>query len=289
MTDIKYGGMMCPHGHVKAACAICAVPPKSPPMTDPKPATPATDEQVQAWIELGADGRLFIPAHVIDSLVARIAADAEIINAREAQVRRCHGIIQNLSCALDPDHEAQEDAMKELRGEFCPQDCTSECNRKAMEDAEIVKAKDERIAELEADLSAAWHRSNEWTNDRETIRTKDEEIERLKGTWRCFNCGFESADKAVAEAHFGDGDGEAAICVDWARLSADDRLHAYQDSIVELNGERAELATLREQGRTLREALVKLRDCDWVISLPDRMDAVRDIARDALAATEPKG
>ena len=31
-------------------------------------------------------------------------------------------------------------------------------------------------------------------------------------------------------------------------------------------------------------ALERLRDCDWVISLPDRMDAVRDIARDAIAA-----
>lgn len=32
----------------------------------------------------------------------------------------------------------------------------------------------------------------------------------------------------------------------------------------------------------LEAALTKLRDCDWVISLPDRMDAVRDIAREAL-------
>ena len=31
-------------------------------------------------------------------------------------------------------------------------------------------------------------------------------------------------------------------------------------------------------------ALERLRDCDWVISLPDRMDAVRDIAKDAIAA-----
>jgi len=29
--------------------------------------------------------------------------------------------------------------------------------------------------------------------------------------------------------------------------------------------------------------LTKLRDCDWVISLPDRMDAVRKIAREALS------
>ena len=36
--------------------------------------------------------------------------------------------------------------------------------------------------------------------------------------------------------------------------------------------------------RKLVEALERLRDCDWVISLPDRMDAVREIARAALAA-----
>ena len=29
-------------------------------------------------------------------------------------------------------------------------------------------------------------------------------------------------------------------------------------------------------------ALVRLRDCDWTISLPDRMDSVRDIAREAI-------
>ena len=32
----------------------------------------------------------------------------------------------------------------------------------------------------------------------------------------------------------------------------------------------------------LREALQRIRDCDWVITLPDRMDAVRQIAREAL-------
>lgn len=38
----------------------------------------------------------------------------------------------------------------------------------------------------------------------------------------------------------------------------------------------------------LVKALERLRDCDWVISLPDRMDAVRDIAREALAAWKGK-
>ena len=32
----------------------------------------------------------------------------------------------------------------------------------------------------------------------------------------------------------------------------------------------------------LEEALKRIRDCDWVITLPDRMDAVRAIAREAL-------
>ena len=32
----------------------------------------------------------------------------------------------------------------------------------------------------------------------------------------------------------------------------------------------------------LREALQRIRDCDFVITLPDRMDAVRQIAREAL-------
>lgn len=32
----------------------------------------------------------------------------------------------------------------------------------------------------------------------------------------------------------------------------------------------------------LQAALERIRDCDWVITLPDRMDAVRAIAREAL-------
>jgi len=36
----------------------------------------------------------------------------------------------------------------------------------------------------------------------------------------------------------------------------------------------------------LEDALKRIRDCDWVISLPDRMDAVRAMAREGLATTE---
>ena len=39
---------------------------------------------------------------------------------------------------------------------------------------------------------------------------------------------------------------------------------------------------LREQRDRLAEALREIADCDFVITLPDRMDAVRAIAREAL-------
>ena len=40
--------------------------------------------------------------------------------------------------------------------------------------------------------------------------------------------------------------------------------------------------TLRAQLTEATFALAKLRDCDWIITLPDRMDKVREIAREAL-------
>jgi hypothetical protein len=53
-----------------------------------------------------------------------------------------------------------------------------------------------------------------------------------------------------------------------------------------LNKMERELAEARKQRDTLAEALQKISNCDWVITLPDRMDAVRDIAREALASVK---
>ena len=43
-----------------------------------------------------------------------------------------------------------------------------------------------------------------------------------------------------------------------------------------------ELTAVTDQRDRLAKALQKLADCDWVITLPDRMDAVRAIANEAL-------
>lgn len=54
---------------------------------------------------------------------------------------------------------------------------------------------------------------------------------------------------------------------------------------------RAELEATKALLGVRTEALERLRDCDWTITLPDRMDAVRQIAREALALKkeEPNG
>lgn len=46
---------------------------------------------------------------------------------------------------------------------------------------------------------------------------------------------------------------------------------------------------LAAENQRLREALEQLRDCDFVITPVDRMDAVRDIARRALTPPTPQG
>lgn len=43
-----------------------------------------------------------------------------------------------------------------------------------------------------------------------------------------------------------------------------------------------ELCIVQAERNGMRDALIRLRDCDWVITPHDRMDAVRAIARAAL-------
>lgn len=45
---------------------------------------------------------------------------------------------------------------------------------------------------------------------------------------------------------------------------------------------RSDLDEAEVRVKKLEYALERIRDCDWVITLPDRMDAVRAIAQEAL-------
>jgi septal ring factor EnvC (AmiA/AmiB activator) len=60
----------------------------------------------------------------------------------------------------------------------------------------------------------------------------------------------------------------------------------YADHHAEAERLTSEINAVTEQRDRLKDALRKLADCDWVITLPNRMDAVRTIAAEALAAVE---
>lgn len=49
---------------------------------------------------------------------------------------------------------------------------------------------------------------------------------------------------------------------------------------------RAIIDRFADENTRMKEALTKLKDCDFGISLPDRMDAVRKIAGEALEPTK---
>lgn len=107
----------------------------------------------------------------------------------------------------------------------------------------------------------------------------------------------EAVAREITKAIFTDGDVIKAI--DHSMLAPIIAAHVAQEteSLIEQNDglcrvlDELEIKHKQLQARVkrLEEALIRLRDCDWVISLPDRMDAVRDIARAALAAGEKVG
>ncbi|GEM_PF-6722839 len=94
----------------------------------------------------------------------------------------------------------------------------------------------EQIAEIEALLDVA-------TLDLDTLSKIVSAAPALiamakRPKWVCFHCGFETSNEAEAEGHFGPGDGEPAMCLHWLELTEDERLKAYQETEIELNGAR---------------------------------------------------
>ena len=65
-------------------------------------------------------------------------------------------------------------------------------------------------------------------------------------------------------------------------VATEEQERFYIKAANEWHANHQEIAELTARVERLRDALTRLRDCDWVISLPDRMDAVREIAREVL-------
>lgn len=75
-----------------------------------------------------------------------------------------------------------------------------------------------------------------------------------------------------------------------ARVKAEfaEELERENDELnIAVNVARHLIKTLQSDNIKLRAALERLRDCDFVVTPMDRMDAVRDIAREALKGVNP--
>lgn len=57
-------------------------------------------------------------------------------------------------------------------------------------------------------------------------------------TWRCFHCGFATSDRAEAEFHFGEEEGQFSVCLKWSAMKDDERFVAYKDAECALERER---------------------------------------------------
>ena len=149
-----------------------------------------------------------------------------------------------------------------------------------------------------------WARNHEYEDD--AIQSANERISELeaqlaveKETWRCFHCGFETADRAEAEAHFGDRDDAEEfkpLCRWWASMSAEERGETLQDTIEQLNSERDENAVLRSKIEGLEyrvhgiaseiKSFKPFRDCEsihQVFHVYDSMEGRMLVAEEKLA------
>lgn len=100
----------------------------------------------------------------------------------------------------------------------------------------ITQGENELLIELDAERAA--HQETQAKLDRES------------GVWRCFHCGFDSADQSEAQAHFGERDDAeefTPICTWWARLSKEERAQEIQELQRQFTAEQDENGNLRQK------------------------------------------
>jgi hypothetical protein len=87
------------------------------------------------------------------------------------------------------------------------------------------------------------------------LAAANEAKETAEKTWRCFNCGFETQDRAEALAHFGDRDEGESLCITWDDLNVDGRAQEYQSRVEERNATEEENTKLRQENEALEDRL----------------------------------
>jgi hypothetical protein len=111
-----------------------------------------------------------------------------------------------------------------------------------------------------------------WDHTKTLQRERDEAREETIRTREFMGCGFAKAKEELATME---------------TRHAATMMHT--QSVVENSNQLREQRDDAERQRDrLAEALRKLADCDWVITLPNRMDAVRAVANEALSSQNAK-
>jgi len=104
-----------------------------------------------------------------------------------------------------------------------------------------------------------------------------------RAEWRCYHCGFCTNQEDEAQAHFGDDQNGEPLCVFWYRQSPEERLKEFQSVVRELDGEREEVRTLRQQNETLEYRVGNLEfdirtrfpGCTCLQDVWNKMDSLR--------------
>ena len=109
-------------------------------------------------------------------------------------------------------------------------------------------------------LAALAEKGELFASHRQQYADKCLELIAERNTWKCFHCGFETMDRKVAEAHFGDGEGEESLCIFWSTLPDHEKVQAYQEMSVELNNARDELADTKQRIAALTAERDRLRE-----------------------------
>jgi hypothetical protein len=138
--------------------------------------------------------RLLTEASVIADLIIEDSDATRTIRDLRNQVKRCHGIMQGLVSAIDPegiDDDILLDATKELNGEFCPGACTTSCDaeRDALKAALAEKLESMiRIAESHAHHAA-------------TVAVKLAEVEKDRDRLKAALAAMNAATQRAEEQH----------------------------------------------------------------------------------------
>lgn len=177
--------------------------------------------------------------------------------------------------------------------------------------ADAIREERQRADKHLADKRAIVLRTNKSNSDtaklvyelEEEAKAAEERAEaaekRAAESWRCFHCGFSTSDVREAEAHFGDRDDEEPLCKTIARWGDDETARQLQDTIQQLNAERAETARQRVQIEGLEyrvegqraeiQSFAPFRKCEGIndiFNLYDSMEGRALAAEERAAALE---